>query len=247
MSEVKRTVKFITSSSILKNRKPAAEGFPMRKWSIRIMCEDAHGRDVPATFLERVTYTLHPTFAEPIRKLDQAPFLIEEEGWGEFDISVTLHYAGGAGEKVIPHDLHFQAPKYEKKHVLTFNNPRSSFARILAETGPVPGQAPGGRADDDYSLKKEKRKLEGHENAKKKSKSDRPVNMEKLAAGLEKLGEEDLLNVVSMVNDAKTDDMYVKNDVEKGEFHLDLYTLPDDLLRKLWDFTKACVNAAATA
>ena len=78
--------------------------------------------------------------------------------------------------------------------------------------------------------------------------------MEKLADSLQRLGEEDLLQVVEMVHNNKTADTYTKNDVERkrcprvlckyvlliqfeeGEFHVDLYTLPDTLVRMLWDF-----------
>jgi len=38
--------------------------------------------------------------------------------------------------------------------------------------------------------------------------------MEKLADGLQRLGEDDLLQVVQMVHDNKTNDTYTKNDVE---------------------------------
>jgi hypothetical protein len=38
--------------------------------------------------------------------------------------------------------------------------------------------------------------------------------MEKLAEGLQKLGEDDLLHVVTMVHDNKTAETYTKNDVE---------------------------------
>lgn len=61
--------------------------------------------------------------------------------------------------------------------------------------------------------------------------------MEKLADGLQKLTEDDLLHVVQLVHDNKAADTYVKNDVEAGEFHVDLYTLPDSLVKTLWDFT----------
>jgi transcription initiation factor TFIID/TFIIF subunit len=77
--------------------------------------------------------------------------------------------------------------------------------------------------------------------------------MEKLAEGLQKLGEDDLLHVVTMVHDNKTAETYTKNDVESrcrysivllytnhnsdGEFHVDLYTLPDSLVKMLWEFT----------
>lgn len=79
--------------------------------------------------------------------------------------------------------------------------------------------------------------------------------MDKLAEGLQKLGEDDLLQVVQMVHDNKSADSYTKNDVDSkcrhtnlknkevlmfpsvGEFHVDLYTLPDTLIKMLWDFT----------
>lgn len=39
--------------------------------------------------------------------------------------------------------------------------------------------------------------------------------MDKLADGLQKLGEDDLLQVVQMVHDNKAPDSYTKNDVER--------------------------------
>jgi transcription initiation factor TFIID/TFIIF subunit len=50
--------------------------------------------------------------------------------------------------------------------------------------------------------------------AKKKGRRDKNVDMEKLADGLQKLGEDDLLHVVTMVHDNKTSETYTKNDVE---------------------------------
>jgi transcription initiation factor IIF auxiliary subunit len=61
--------------------------------------------------------------------------------------------------------------------------------------------------------------------------------MEKLADGLQKLEEEDLLHVVQMIHDQKTPETYTKNDVERGEFIVDLYTMPDGLVKNLWEFT----------
>lgn len=40
------------------------------------------------------------------------------------------------------------------------------------------------------------------------------VDIEKLADGLQRLGEDELLQIVQIVNDGKTDDMYVRNDLE---------------------------------
>ena len=85
--------------------------------------------------------------------------------------------------------------------------------------------------------------------------------MDRLADGLQKLDEEDLLKVVQMVHDNKTTETYVKNDVERGsllslslcsmstnplvadgEFHVDLYTLPEHLTRMLWRFVQDRVS-----
>ena len=43
--------------------------------------------------------------------------------------------------------------------------------------------------------------------------------MDKLAENLQKLGEEDLLQVVQMVHDNKTPETYTKNDVERKTSH----------------------------
>lgn len=74
---------------------------------------------------------------------------------------------------------------------------------------------------------------------KKKAKIEKgSVDLERLADGLRQLGEDDLLGVVEMVTDNLTKEMYIKNDVTEGEFHMDLYTLPDPLLRSLWEYVK---------
>jgi hypothetical protein len=53
----------------------------------------------------------------------------------------------------------------------------------------------------------------------------RPADMDRLAQGLQKLGEDDLLQIVRMVNENKTADMYVKNDLEGTAAHFPLRSL----------------------
>lgn len=78
--------------------------------------------------------------------------------------------------------------------------------RVLAETGPVPG------FDD------RKRKLEADDmQSRKKANSGwtgKPTDMERLAAGIEQLEENDLLPVVKLILDNQTPEMYVKSDVD---------------------------------
>lgn len=49
---------------------------------------------------------------------------------------------------------------------------------------------------------------------KARAKTSRNVDMEKLAEALPQLQEDDLLQVVQMVHDNKSEDTYTKNDVE---------------------------------
>ena len=61
--------------------------------------------------------------------------------------------------------------------------------------------------------------------------------MDKLADGLQRLGEDDLLQVVQMVHDNKAPDSYTKNDIERGFsfffFFHNLGTLQESCARKL--------------
>lgn len=100
----------------------------MRKWSIKLVAVGPNNTEVPATFIEKVTYKLHPTFEKPTRGnpfstrltkvIKRPPFKVEEEGWGEFDLGVTLHYVEKEGIRELTHDLNFQETRYESPHKL---------------------------------------------------------------------------------------------------------------------------------
>lgn len=230
----------------------------MRKWSVQISMLDSQGKEHPAKILDKVTYTLHPTFANPIRTLKQQPFKVEEQGWGEFDIPIAVHILGipgKAGERKIQHDLNFLQEKYVNDHVISIpvsptRNP--ALNKLLAETGSLPFEESGASASSANSGSiGTKRKLESSngatataatsaDNKSKKSKGAMKgnIDLEKLSQGLTKLSEDDLIVVVQMVTDNRTNEMNIKNDVDNGEFTMDLYTLPDSLLKSLWDYVK---------
>ncbi|KAJ5107067.1 Transcription initiation factor TFIID subunit 14 [Penicillium angulare] len=225
MPDVKRTVRLVTEQHII-DKPSEVEGFPQRSWSIEIFLVNDKGEQIPANLFDKVVYHLHPSFGDrSTQTFKNPPFRISEEGWGEFDMTIEL-----VADKshMVAHDLHFREERYESKHVIAFKNPKPAFMNALRESGPVPG--------DENGLKN-KRGGAGEESAKKKKRTEKNVDMDKLADGLQKLGEDDLLQVVQMVHDNKSSDSYTKNDVELGEFHVDLYTLPDTLIKMLWDFT----------
>ena len=79
----------------------------------------------------------------------------------------------------------------------TFRNPKADLQNILRESGQV-GDANGAGATSKAAPKKKSRN----------------VDMEKLAEALPHLQEDDLLQVVQMVHDNKSEDTYTKNDLE---------------------------------
>jgi len=233
MPDHKRTVKLVTRQRVIDDT-PEVEGFPMRQWDINIYVVGPDGDDLPATCFEKATYLLHESFGKRAKQVfKEPPFMISEKGWGEFDMQIVLTPIGApkGGEQTISHDLNFQQNRYESTHNVTFRNPKSELLERLKESGSV-GEANGassGKPD------------------KKRQKTNRNVDMEKLAEALPQLSDDDLLQVVQMVHDNKTDDTYTKNDVENGEFHVDLYTLPDQLIKMLWDFTEKRVEMSSLA
>jgi transcription initiation factor IIF auxiliary subunit len=148
----------------------------------------------------------------------EPPFKCTNEGWGEFEMTIDLFTTEKGGKQTIAHDLNFAAAQYENVHTLTFRNPSQALQQILRETGPLPSD--------------EERKLKKADGGKKKKTFD----VEKMADGLVKLGEDDLLQVIQMVHDHKDENTYVQNNIDQGEFSVDLYTMPDILLKLLWDF-----------
>ena len=207
------------------------------KRTIRITTHQFILKDVPAVEnLDKVTYTLHPTFANPIRTLKQAPFKVEEQGWGEFDIPISVHLVGlpgKQGERKFNHDLNFLQEKYTVDHPILIPLKNAQLNKLLAESGPVPAEGDAKRKNESDAASKLKKLKSANGNATKDS-----IDLEKLANGLTKLSEDDLIVIVQMVTDNRTSDMNIKNDVDNGEFTMDLYTLPELLLKSLWEYVK---------
>lgn len=113
----------------------------------------------------------------------------------------------------IQHDLNFSQERYENKQVITFKNPKGDLAVALRASGPVPG--------DDLANGRKGGRISGvggtdGEAGKKRRKTDmRAIDMDSLAERLQKLGEDDLLQVVQMVHDNKSEDSWLRNDVDR--------------------------------
>jgi transcription initiation factor IIF auxiliary subunit len=170
--------------------------------------------DVPADIFSSVTYNLHESFGEKAKQmLTTPPFRVAEDGWGEFELSIVLTDLSGKSNTII-HDLNFADSRYEVKHVIVFKNPKPPLLASLRGSGPIPGEPSSGGVVNGEK-KRESGVGAGVEKKKKKGGDGKGVDMDKLAEGLQKLGEDDLLQVVQMVHDNKNEESWMRNDVER--------------------------------
>lgn len=216
---VERKVKLTTTQHNL-DKPSQVEGFPWKEWAIELYLLDEDGNQHPATCFTKVVYNLHQSFENPVQTFNEPPFRCQNEGWGEFELTVECFTTEKGGKNTIVHDLNFHAARYENTYPVTFKNPSQSLQQVLRETGPLP---------NDEESKGKSRKTQD-------SKRKKGIDVEKMAEALPRLPEDDLLQVIQMIHDNKTDETYIKNDVDAGEFSVDLYTLPDSLAKSLWDF-----------
>ncbi len=75
--------------AIRDNKKVPDESEASHKWSCYVRGPDDY--DI-STFIKQVVFSLHPSFNNSVRPFKSPPYEIHEEGWGEFDIGIKLHF-----------------------------------------------------------------------------------------------------------------------------------------------------------
>ncbi|EGY19491.1 transcription initiation factor TFIID subunit 14 [Verticillium dahliae VdLs.17] len=223
---VERKIRLVTDQNVMPDKPAQVEGFPMRKWSVSIFVLDEAGEEHTADCFQKVVYNLHPSFENPT------------QSWGEFEMVIDC-YTTEKSKQSIPHDLNFQSNHYVSEHTVSFKNPSQALQQILRETGPLPN-------DEDRAKRK------GAAGAAGPKKASQKYDYEKIADGLGRLEEDDLLRVIQIINDNRTEGMFIKSDVDgewpglscpkgsadefpAGEFSIDLYSMPETLTKLLWD------------
>ncbi|KAF9418237.1 hypothetical protein BGZ94_009748 [Podila epigama] len=255
-----KSLKVITDQNIVKGQKQ--HGYPMRKWKMSLMGVNANGDEETMPYVSHVEYILHHTFEQPVRKVTSYPFTLQEKGWGEFDMKITLYFKDKSiPPAVLDHDLNFQSTHYEISHQLSFHRAdvSDSFLKLLNRPPENSGEKESHQSNEskDGSSQKRRRKTLVKEEAKRareeRSSDDDSqddssaeasedewdngkVDIHALARKFQKLDADDLMELVKLVKANQTKEMYVKEDGDAGEFHIDLQTLDDALLKTLWDF-----------
>lgn len=121
-----------------------ADGAATHRWTLFI--RGPNNEDM-STFVSKVAFSLHDSFADPVRVLTEAPFEVTEVGWGEFGAKIRVFFRDPAE---LPVDfthlirLHATGPQgantqpNTKKPVVSeqydeilFKNPSESFKQLL--------------------------------------------------------------------------------------------------------------------
>jgi hypothetical protein len=85
------TVPFAYGSIAFWQGKRAGE-YQTHRWHIYL--RGANNEDL-TPLVERVIFQLHPSFNNPTRVIDTAPFHVSELGWGEFEVSIRVFFRDG--------------------------------------------------------------------------------------------------------------------------------------------------------
>ncbi|KAJ2876316.1 transcription factor TFIIF complex subunit Tfg3 [Coemansia asiatica] len=70
--------------------------------------------------------------------VSRAPFSVQEEGWGEFDLDIVVHFHHSGETMHIVHDLNFhEGESYSKEYQFTIPNPSPAFLSLFSKRSPV--------------------------------------------------------------------------------------------------------------
>ncbi|KAJ1741823.1 transcription factor TFIIF complex subunit Tfg3 [Coemansia sp. RSA 989] len=107
--------------------------YSLRRWSCALVegrPRSSNAAQLP--YVKKVEFILHETFKNPHRVVHHPPFKVEEEGWGEFDLVVIVHFINCQEPYRITHDLNFHVGEYyENKYPLIVPNPSAAFLALF--------------------------------------------------------------------------------------------------------------------
>ncbi|RKP08156.1 yeats family-domain-containing protein [Thamnocephalis sphaerospora] len=111
---IKKRIHVVTRNEIITEREFFAGQYPWRKWQITLFEEEGGRLDDNMPFVSKVVFRLHEDFKRPNRSVTQPPFTVEEEGWGGFEIPISIFFHNSNTRPfTFVHDLRFDYNVYE--------------------------------------------------------------------------------------------------------------------------------------
>ncbi|KAJ2492110.1 transcription factor TFIIF complex subunit Tfg3 [Coemansia sp. RSA 2050] len=107
--------------------------YSLRTWSCTVQEGRAKGTNaLQLPYVKKVEFILHETFENPHRVVSHPPFKVEEEGWGEFDLVIMVHFVNCPEPYKIVHDLNFHSGEsYRKSYDFVIPNPSPGFLALF--------------------------------------------------------------------------------------------------------------------
>nr|CAD1820649.1 unnamed protein product [Ananas comosus var. bracteatus] len=110
-----------------------ASEYNSHKWTVYV--RGATNEDL-SVIVKRAVFQLHPSFNNPTRVVESAPFEVSESGWGEFEIAISLFFHSDVCDKQL--DLYHQLKLYPEddsapqstKSLLVQNHPAAVVPRL---------------------------------------------------------------------------------------------------------------------
>lgn len=189
---------------------------PLRKWQVEISLLNGKKKEINASIFSSCTYHLHPTFEIPIRTIETPPFLLEEQGWGEFQFEIVCNLIDNAGNFKIIHDLSFEDDAYivEYSAYIPYDNPK--IRDFLIENSII---------EDDID----------HDHEKLTLKKPNPSELA-WTNKIPLLNEEIVQNITNLILENSAVQKQVNRYPRKETFVMTLSQLPDDLLSTIQEY-----------
>lgn len=102
-----------------------ASEYHSHRWTVYV--RGATNEDL-SVIIKRVVFQLHPSFNNPTRVVESAPFELSESGWGEFEIAISLFFHNDVCDKQL--DLYHHLKLYPEDE----SGPQSTKKPVVVES-----------------------------------------------------------------------------------------------------------------
>ncbi|CAI2180276.1 15297_t:CDS:2 [Funneliformis geosporum] len=163
------------------------------KWTVSV--KGLNNEDI-SSFVKKVTFKLHETYANPQRVVEHPPFELTETGWGEFELTIKLQFVPESGEKPVMLYHNLRLHPYEEdgsistanKNKPVFTDPTEYLYQIFLQN-PSTGLQPRSTPNNPYSVQAEIDEIRKIEEATKKVQEQLVIYKDKLEKTTKELDE----------------------------------------------------------
>ncbi|CAR28540.1 hypothetical protein ZYGR_0S01730 [Zygosaccharomyces rouxii] len=205
----------VKTQQVIKEDQSSCMGeLPVRRWRVELCMLNEKDEEVVLDIVSICIFYLHPTFKEPVRKFRQPPFVLEEEGWGEFDMEIVCHFIENVGKFTINHLLSFEHSAVAIDYAIKVPCHTPLIREYLSRNFTLP--------DANFDKKQEK--------TISQSQLRNWINL------IPKLDEDSVTEIVQLILRHPAVQAEVNKQERHDDFLMGLYQLPNELLQTIGDY-----------